>query len=86
MQPITDNSTAQLERAQPRWPKAGQRQLWELLSALQRHERLTVLLALQNYQCYALSQRMGELRALGWPVQSRYIQVPSGKAVAEYWL
>ena len=69
---------------QPRYPNSAQEQLWTLLNALRRKERLTVMVALQNYQCYALSQRMGELRKLGWPVQIRMIEVSSGKRVAEY--
>lgn len=72
--------------SRPTYPKAAQKQLWALLEALRRGERLTVLLALQKYQCYALSQRCTELRALGWPIQKRMVSVPSGKAVAEYWL
>jgi len=70
--------------SRPRYPNTSQRQLWDLLEALRRWEKLTVLVALQKYQCYALSQRMGELRNLGWPVRSKMIELPSGKRVAEY--
>jgi len=70
----------------PTYPSTQQKQLWTLLMALRRSERLTVMVALQNYGCYALSQRMGELRALGWPVQSELIATPTGKRVAEYWI
>ena len=70
----------------PRYPSAEQRQLWTLLEALRRSERLTVMVALQKYQCYALSQRMGDLRKLGWPIESQMIEVQSGKHVAEYWM
>ena len=63
---------------------SGQTQLWIILGALQRGERLTVLKALEWYQCYALSQRIGQLKALGWPIKRTMIRVPSGKAVAEY--
>ena len=72
--------------AKPIYPRSSQKQLWELLGALERGEKLTVMVALQKYQCYALSQRMGELRVLGWPIQSRMVEVESGKHVAEYWL
>lgn len=72
--------------AAPTYPNVTQKQLWALLEALRRGERLTVMLALQKYACYALSQRIGELKVLGWPIQSRMIEVESGKHVAEYWL
>ncbi len=68
----------------PRYPNAAQTQLWTLLTALRRGERLTVLVALDQYQCYALSQRIGQIKALGWHVQRRMVKVGSGKAVAEY--
>lgn len=59
-----------------RRPKANQRQLCTLLEALERGERLTVGEALNRYGCYALSQRMGELRAMGWPIRDQWH--PSG--------
>ncbi len=55
-----------------------------LLQALKAGEHLTVLSALQKYQVYALSQRMGELRRAGYPIGSAMITVPSGKRVAQY--
>jgi hypothetical protein len=57
-----------------------------LLAALQRGERLTVGVALQQYGVYALSQRMGDLRRMNWPVQSQMVTVGSGKRIAEYWM
>lgn len=56
-----------------------------LLRAMKRGERLTVALALDKYGCYALSQRCGELRRLGWPVLSRTVD-SNGKHFKEYWL
>ncbi len=73
-------------RTEPRYPLSSQKQLWTLLEALRRGERLTVLVALQQYQCYALSQRIGELKVLGWPIRSEMVSVASGKKVAEYWI
>ena len=72
--------------AQPTYPRTSQTQLWTLLEALRRNERLTVMVALQKYGCYALSQRIGELKGLGWPIHSRMVNVGNGKSVAEYWL
>lgn len=70
--------------SQPTYPMSSQKQLWALLGALGRGERLTVASALAEYGCYALSQRMGELKVLGWPVRSQRIKVASGKSVCEY--
>ena len=56
-------------------------QAYELLMAMQFGVRLTVAKALTEYGVYALSQRMGELRRQGWPIQSRFV----GR-VKEYWL
>ena len=60
-------------------------QLEQLAEALDRGERLTVAVALEKYGVYALSQRMGELaRKWGYPVESQFIELPSGKSVKEY--
>ena len=56
----------------------------KLLRALQSGERLTPISALERFQCFSLSQRMGELRRMGWPITATMIRVPSGKKVAEY--
>jgi hypothetical protein len=58
----------------------------ELLMAMQRGEKLTVARALNGFGVYALSQRMGELRRMGWPVRSRMIETQGGARVAEYWM
>ncbi len=89
MTPDTRSSdiSAPAVRMMPRgatWPANGQRQLWRILEALLRHERLTVLTTIERYQCYALSQRIGELKALGWPIKRTMVKVASGKTVAEY--
>ena len=64
----------------------GTSQLEILADALDKGERLTVAVALERYGVYALSQRMGELaRKWGYPVQSKFIELPSGKSVKEYW-
>ena len=64
-------------------PAAGT-QLGMLLQALQRGEKLTVAQALTQYGCYALSQRMGDLKRMGWPVLTSTITTNSGKRVAQY--
>ena len=67
-----------------RHPKAGT-QAHMLLMAFYRNERLTVLTAIQKYGVYALSQRCGELKRLGWPIKSRTLHA-NGKSFSEYWI
>ena len=45
---------------------------------------LTVAEALSKFGCYALSQRIGELKKDGVPIQSEMVKLPSGKRVAQY--
>ena len=71
---------------EPRYPLASQRQLWTLLEALRRGERLTFLDAVDSYQIAALSQRCGELRKLNWPIQSKFVKTFEGAIIKEYWL
>lgn len=62
-------------------------QLGTILRALQRGERLTVAQALTEYGCYALSQRIGDLRRMGWPICSRTVyRMDSKKRFSEYWM
>lgn len=82
----TELALTERKRNQPLYPRADQIQLWTLIRAFQRGARLTVLLAIERYGIYALSQRCGELRKLGWPIQSEMTELPNGKNVKEYWL
>lgn len=52
---------------------------------LQRGKRLTVGKALNEHGVYALSQRIGELKRMGWKIESRMIDVGRAR-VAEYWM
>lgn len=74
--------TEQLDLIAPcRVPERGT-QCYDLLMALKKGVRLTVAKALNEYGCYALSQRMGDLRMdYGWPIRSQFV----GK-FKEYWL
>ncbi len=56
-----------------------------ILAGLTRGERLTPLNALIRYHTMALSQRIGELKRDGHPIQSRMVTVGE-KRVAEYYL
>ena len=77
--------SSQLELLNPcRVPYRGS-QCYELLEAMLDGKRLTVAKALTEHACYALSQRMGELRRkYGWPIQRRMIEIRPGTRVAEY--
>lgn len=60
-------------------------QLEILAQAFDAGEKHTVASALAKYGIYALSQRCGDLaRKWGYPVESRFIELPSGKSVKEY--
>jgi len=54
-----------------------------LHSALKRRW-LTPLDALKQCGCLSLSQRCGELRRAGVPVEDRWVRVQSGKRVKAY--
>lgn len=56
----------------------------KILDHLKAGHRLTVLTALELFGCYALSQRCGDLRKQGHPVESEMIELPNGKHVKEY--
>lgn len=60
----------------------------EILSYLRSGNSLTVLEAIEKFGCYALSQRCGAqgLRGMGWPIKSRWKELPNGKKVKEYYL
>ena len=47
---------------------------------------LTVLEAVNRFGCYALSQRIGELKNAGNEIRTEMIELESGKRVAQYWM
>jgi len=55
-----------------------------ILRDLEAGETLTVVEALNRYGCYALSQRAGQLRRMGYPVKSEMVDLPNGKRIARY--
>lgn len=58
-----------------------------LLAHLMTGATITPLEALTRYKCLSCSQRLGDLRRdNGIPIQSRFITLPNGKRVKEYWL
>ena len=56
----------------------------EILEALKQGSRLTPLDALRRFGCFRLAARIFELRAAGYPIRERPVEVPSGSVVSEY--
>jgi len=83
--------TQLLLNMQPRTGKsnvedATHSQVERILAALLAGERLTPLIALERFGCFRLGGRVYDLKKLGHDVQSRMIELPNGKHVAEYWI
>lgn len=57
-----------------------------LLTLGPRKEPFTVLYAITHFGCFALSQRIGELKRMGFPIQSEWHELENGKRVMKYWL
>ena len=55
-----------------------------ILEHLSAGGTLTVAEALSRFGCYALSQRIGELKRDGVPVESEMVRLANGKRVARY--
>jgi len=55
-----------------------------ILRDLEAGESLTVAEALSRHKCYALSQRIGEIRRKGYPIKREMVTVPSGARVCRY--
>lgn len=77
----------QLDLLEPRCkPLVRGTQHYEILMYLKSGGRLTVGKALAELNVYALSQRIGELKKQGWPIQSRTVETGGGARVSEYFL
>lgn len=57
-----------------------------LLNHVKKIGSITGLQAIILYGCIGYSQRFGELRRAGIPIQSRFITTATGKRVKQYWL
>ena len=55
-----------------------------LVRAFQRGETLTVAESLSRYGVYALSQRVGELKRMGWQIDAERYKTPGGAIVCRY--
>jgi hypothetical protein len=56
----------------------------KILAHLQEGKTLTGMDALTLFGCWALAQRVKELRDDGHPIKTTMIKTPSGKHIAEY--
>lgn len=72
------------ERREPRQPTS--RNGIALLAALQAGHRLTPWNARDVCNIMALSQEIGRLKGLGWPIRSDWKELSNGKRVMEYWI
>ncbi len=58
----------------------------DILAALQQGQHLTPLNALIRVHTMSLSQRIGQLKRAGYPIQTKIVKIGPNKRVAEYWL
>jgi hypothetical protein len=56
----------------------------DILMHLRMGNSLTVVEALERFGCYALSQRIGDLKRLGWEIKTEIIKTDTGKHIARY--
>lgn len=66
--------------------KQSQTQCQKILAFLQQGGRITSLSALNQFGCLCLSARIKDLRDEGYQISDRFIKVPSGKKVKEYFI
>ena len=59
-------------------------QCTQILRYLAQGYTITPLEALEKFQCFALSQRITELKKQRWPIVTEMIRLKSGKRVACY--
>jgi hypothetical protein len=57
-----------------------------ILESLKIGLKLTVLNSIEMFGCYALRQRIGELKREGHQIKSKLIKTESGKHVSVYWM
>lgn len=57
----------------------------DILSHLKR-EPISAIEALNRYGCFRLAARIKDLRGQGHDIETRDLELPSGKTVAEYYL
>jgi hypothetical protein len=56
----------------------------KILAHLQEGKTLTGMVALNLFGCWALAQRIKNLRDDGYPIKTTMVKTPTGKHIAEY--
>jgi hypothetical protein len=59
-------------------------QCMQILRHLAQGYTITPIEALEKFQCFALSQRITDLKKQRWPITTEMIRLKSGKRVAMY--
>lgn len=77
-------NVVEADQAEAMHSKPSQR--GSILIYLQAGNAITDIEALRLFQCRRLAARILELKLMGHHIQSRMVEVMSGKRVAEYWL
>ena len=65
---------------------SSQSQASKILDYMLRGHRITPIQALDKFNCFRLGARIADLKKKGWPIQSEFVTVPSGKRVKAYWI
>jgi hypothetical protein len=58
----------------------------QILKALKGGLKITALYALNEFGCFRLSARIGELKEAGHDIKDRWIRTSTNKRVKEYYL
>lgn len=66
--------------------KQSQSQNMRILAHLKTGGKITALSALEKFNCMRLSARIKDLKEMGYPINSEFIRVPSGKRVKAYFM
>tara|TARA_R100000655_G_scaffold34390_2_gene66998 strand:- start:344 stop:586 length:243 start_codon:yes stop_codon:yes gene_type:complete len=53
---------------------------------LEEGNAISGMLALEKFGCWALPQRIFDLKESGFPIESQWIQLENGKRVKEYFM
>ena len=66
--------------------RTAQSQASKILDHMLRGKPITGIEALELFGCFRLPARIADIKKSGFPVQSKFIVVPSGKRVKAYWI
>ena len=58
----------------------------DILAHMKAGNAITAIDALNSYGCFRLAERIKDLRAQGYDIETRDLDLPNGKTVAQYFL